>query len=169
MGSNGPFRDGKITTWEGGLRVPFIGRWPGKVAAGVTTTAFGSEMDLFPTFAKLAAVEMPTDRVYDGQDLSGVLLRNEPGREPLLFYYADERMQAVRKGRFKLHVVVNNRRSVAPRGEGDPPLLFDIQQDISERRNIAKAHPEIVAELLALMEQHKNSFTPAPLQEPHTY
>ena len=159
-GSAGPFRDGKVTTWEGGLRVPCIARWPGKVPAGVVTPAFSSTMDLFPTFAKLAGLEMPNDRVFDGEDLTPVLLRNEAGREPLFFYYSEADVWAVRRGRWKLHVAVNNRKMPPPRGEGDPPLLFDVQQDISERRNVAQRHPEIVKELLELINRHKASITP---------
>jgi arylsulfatase A-like enzyme len=86
-GSNGPFRGGKNATWEGGVRDPFIAWWPGRIPPGVVTPAFATEMDLFPTIVKLAGLEMPKDRVYDGQDLSPVLFRNDPGREPLFFYY----------------------------------------------------------------------------------
>jgi arylsulfatase A-like enzyme len=159
-GSAGPFRDGKVTTWEGGLRVPCIARWPGHVPAGVVTPAFSSTMDLFPTFVKLAGLEMPKDRVFDGEDLTPVLLRNEAGREPLFFYYSDDQVWAVRKGRWKLHVAVNNRKMPPAKGEGDPPLLFDVQQDISERRNVAQRHPEIVKELFELINRHKASITP---------
>jgi len=211
-GSAGPFRDGKVTTWEGGVRVPCIAWWPGKTPAGVVTPAFGSTLDLFPTFVKLAGLEMvmpqspgvpggisfslsravvesgpdklklipqgvqhfpeteallemPKDRVFDGEDLTAVLLRNDPGREPLLFYYSDENVQAVRKGRWKLHVAVNNRKTPPPPGEGEPPLLFDVQQDISERRNLARRRPEVVKELLELIERHKASITRAPIQQ----
>ncbi len=161
-GSAGPLRDGKVTTWEGGVRVPCIAWWPGKVPAGVTTPAFGTTMDLFPTFVRLAGLKMPADRVFDGEDLTPVLLRNEAGREPLFFYYSDESVQAVRKGRWKLHVAVNNRKTPPPPGEGDPPLLFDVQRDISERRNVAKSQPGVVKELLELINQHKASITPGP-------
>jgi len=108
---------------------------------------------------------MPKDRVFDGEDLTAVLLRNDPGREPLLFYYSDENVQAVRKGRWKLHVAVNNRKTPPPPGEGEPPLLFDVQQDISERRNLARRRPEVVKELLELIERHKASITRAPIQQ----
>jgi len=164
-GSNGPLRDGKVTTWEGGVRDPFIAWWPGTVPAGVVTPAFATEMDMFPTVARLAGLEMPTDRPYDGEDLTPVLLENDPGREPLFFYYSRENLQAVRKGRWKLHVAVNNRRSTPPPGEGAPPLLFDVQHDVSERRNVARANPGVVKELLELMDRHKASFTPPPPQE----
>ena len=163
-GSAGPFRDGKVTTWEGGLREPCLAWWPGKVPAAITTPAFGSTMDLFPTFAGLAGLELPKDRVFDGADLSPVLFRNDPGREPLFYYYADETLQAVRKGRWKLHLAVANRKTQPPRGEGDPPLLFDVQQDISERRNVAGSRPEVVGELRRLADQHIASMKPGPLQ-----
>jgi arylsulfatase A-like enzyme len=164
-GSAGPFRDSKVTTWEGGVRDPCIAWWPGTVPAGAVTQAFATEMDLFPTFVRLAGLQMPSDRPYDGEDLSPVLLHNSTGREPLYFYYSREDLQAVRKGRWKLHVKVMNRKASPPPGEGDPPLLFDVQQDISERRNVAPRYPEVVKELLGVMERHKNSFTPPPPQE----
>jgi arylsulfatase A-like enzyme len=172
-GSPGPFRDGKVTTWEGGLREPCIAWWPGKVPAGIVSNAFATEMDLFPTFVKLAGLEMPKDRVYDGQDFSPELFHNDAGREPQFFYYRnspggpydrEEQLQAVRKGRWKLHIAVSYRRTPPYPGEGDPPLLFDVQEDISERRNVAKTQPEVVNELLALIKQHQASFTPAPTQ-----
>jgi arylsulfatase A-like enzyme len=164
-GSSGPFRDSKVTTWEGGVRDPFIAWWPGTVPAGVVTPAFATQMDMFPTIVKLAGLRLPADRPYDGEDLTSVLLRNEAGREPLYFYYSREDLQAVRKGRWKLHVAVTNRRMTPPRNEGDPPLLFDVEQDISERRNVAARYPEAVKELLDLMARHKASFTPPPPQE----
>jgi uncharacterized sulfatase len=171
-GSAGPFRGNKGTTWEGGLREPCIAWWPGSVAAGVVTPAFGCNMDLFPTFVKLAGLEMPNDRVYDGEDLTPVLLRNTPGREPLFFYYRnsaggpydrEEKLYAVRKGRWKLHLEVTN-TGPPPPGETTLPLLFDVQQDISERRNQAARQPEVVTDLLETIRRHQASFTPAPTQ-----
>jgi arylsulfatase A-like enzyme len=165
-GTAGPFRDGKVTTWEGGVRDPFIAWWPGKVPAGVVTPAFATEMDVFPTFAKVAGVEMPADRVYDGADLTPVLFRNDPGREPLHFYYHEGVLHAVRKGRWKLHALVTYRKTRRPPGEGEPPLLFDVEQDISESRNQAQRHPEVVKQLLELIESHRASFTPAKPIDP---
>ncbi len=163
-GSAGPFRDGKVTTWEGGVREPCLAWWPGTVPAGVASPAFGTMMDLFPTLVNLAGLEMPRDRVFDGEDLAPVLFRNGAGREPLFFYYSDENVQAVRKGRWKLHVAVMNRKGSPPPGEGDPPLLFDVQQDISERRNLARSRPEVVKELQEEIARHKASVTPGPPQ-----
>jgi len=61
-------------------------------------------------------------------------------------------------------VAVNNRKTPAPLGEGDPPLLFDVERDISEWRNVAKSQPELVKELLELIARHKASITPGPPQ-----
>src|SRR6185436_21174029 len=68
-GSNGPLRGGKGTTFEGGVRMPMIAWWPGTVASGRRVTTPVSQMDLFPTCAKLAGATLPADRVYDGQDV----------------------------------------------------------------------------------------------------
>jgi arylsulfatase A-like enzyme len=180
-GSAGPLRGNKGTTWEGGMREPGIAWWPGKIPAGVTTPAFATNMDLFPTFVKLAGLEMPTDRAYDGQDLSPVLFHNDPGREPLFFYYRnspggpydrEEKLQAVRKGRWKLYVdrppelccAVNASAAPPPPEEAELPLLFDVQQDVGERRNQARRQPEVTKELLELIGLHQASFTPAPTE-----
>jgi arylsulfatase A-like enzyme len=139
----------------------------------VVTNAFATEMDLFPTLVKLAGLKMPADRTYDGQDLEQELFHNGPGREPLFFYYRnspggpydrEEQLQAVRKGRWKLHVAVSYRRQPPYPGEGEPPLLYDVQEDVSERRNVAKRQPQVVKELLELIKQHQASFVPAPTQ-----
>jgi arylsulfatase len=166
-GTSGPFRDGKVTTWEGGVRDPLIFRWPGRIPGGVVTPAFATEMDVFPTLVRLAGLEMPTDRQYDGADLTPVLFRNDPGREPLHFYYHEGVLHAVRKGRWKLHVaVVSYRKTPRPPGEADPPLLFDVDHDLAERRNLAQREPEVVKDLLQVIEAHKASFTPAKPIDP---
>jgi arylsulfatase A-like enzyme len=169
-GSSGPFRGRKGTTWEGGVRVPFIAWWPGKLSPGVVTPAFGTTMDLFPSFLKLAGLKMPGDRVYDGADLTPVLFGNDPGREPFYFYYCNSRgvpdrqeiLKAVRKGRWKLHVAVSDAGTETR--DGEPPLLFDVQEDISEQRNQAKKQSEIVNELSELIHRHQASFTPGTTQ-----
>jgi arylsulfatase A len=171
-GSAGPLRGAKGTTWEGGVREPCIAWWPGKIRAGVVTPAFGSTMDLFPTFVKLAGLDMPKDRVYDGEDLGPVLFHQDPGREPLFFYYRNsagvpdrvEKLMAVRKGRWKLHIDTVDSPSAASSSDTGLPLLFDVQQDISERRNVAGRQPDVVKDLLETIKRHQASFTPAPTQ-----
>jgi hypothetical protein len=73
-------------------------------------------------------------------------------------------LQAVRKGRWKLHVVVSYRKTQPPPGEGEPPLLFDVERDISERRNQAARQPEVVKRLLEVVESHRASIAPGPPQ-----
>ena len=95
-GSAGLLRDGKRTTYEGGMRVPTIARWPGKVKPGVFSDELGSTMDIFTTCLVLAGVEPPTDRVIDGKNLAPVLLGTGPCERVLLFYYRGKRLIAVR-------------------------------------------------------------------------
>lgn len=168
-GSAGPFREGKVSTWEGGFRVPMIARWPGKIAAGATTAAFGTMMDLFPTFAALAGAGLPRDRTLDGVDLSPVLLANRPGREPRLFYYFGDELWAVRAGAWKLHLKTTDPASVVTWGQWvvathDPPLLFNVEADPGEQYDQARAHPEQVAALRRLLEQHRAAVKPGPPQ-----
>ncbi len=70
MGSTGQWRGGILTPLEGGLRVPFAMRWPGKIAAGSVSNDIVHQMDLFPTFAKIAGGKVPSDRVIDGMDMT---------------------------------------------------------------------------------------------------
>jgi arylsulfatase A-like enzyme len=151
------------------MRVPFIARWPGRIPAAVTTSAFGTTMDLFPTCARLAGATPPTDRIYDGDDLAPVLLGNSAGREPVFFYYSnlddDQELKAVRKGRWKLHTSIGSfRKTPLLPNESGPPLLFDLNEDPSEQRNLAGTKPEIAKELRVVMEEHKTSVRPGPQQ-----
>lgn len=86
-GSAGPFFEGKQTTWEGGIREPAMVRWPGKVPAGTISTELAATQDIFATIVSMAGAELPSDRVIDGKDLSGVLLRNEASPHDCLFQY----------------------------------------------------------------------------------
>jgi arylsulfatase len=157
-GSAGPLREGKASTWEGGMRVPFIARWPGHVPAGVTSRAFGTLMDLLPTCARLAGVQLQGPQVYDGEDISDVLLDNAPGREPRMFYWHEGELRAVRQGAWKLHLISNEPAKGARTAvKHDPPLLFNLDNDVSERRNVAGSHPQVVRRLLALAEEHRRS------------
>ena len=168
-GSAGPFFEGKVSTWEGGFRVPAIFRWPGKIKSGVTTTAFGTTMDLFTTFILLGGGKVPSDREIDGQDLSPVLLHNQPGREPLLYYYFADELWGVRKGPWKLHFKTTDPSSVTTWGawvieEHDPPILFNLELDPGEKYNMAASNPEIAAELAALAHSHRETLKPGTSQ-----
>jgi uncharacterized sulfatase len=159
-GSSGPLREGKGTTWEGGVRTPAIFWWPGTIEPGVVT-GIGSALDLLPTVAALAVAELPSDRRIDGVDLTGTLEDLEPSPRTDLFYYWDSELRAVRKGRYKAHFITSGAYGEGDaRAAHDPPLLFDLAVDPGERFDVAADHPDIVAELKALMEQHRRTLEP---------
>jgi arylsulfatase len=164
-GSAGLLREGKGTTWDGGMRVPCIARWPGRIQAGRTTPAVGTTLDMFPTFAGFAGAAMPKDREMDGQDLSTVLTGKSDGWERTLFYWSDLELRAVRKGPWKLHVRTNNQVD-QPTGARDanPPELYNLDNDPSEKYNLAAGNPDIVTELLGLLATHKQQTRIGPLQ-----
>ena len=148
---NTPLRDGKGSTWEGGHRVPFVARWPGKVPAGTKTSALATSMDLYATFAKLAGGEVPSDRIVDGKNISELLLRKEGAETPhdAYYYYFRGDLCAVRSGKWKLHVKLGRGRKNAPK----LPYLFDLESDIAEKTNVAEANPGVVKRLQALLEK----------------
>ena len=149
--SNAPLRGGKGTTWEGGHRVCFLARWPGSVPAGTASDELGISLDILPTFAAIAGAEVPGDRVIDGKDISGLLLSEEPRPTPHLayYYYFMTHLNAVRSGRWKLHVARMGGRY--PDYEPNPVLeLYDLSSDIGETRNVADAFPGVVRQLQAL-------------------
>lgn len=164
-GSQGPFRDGKITAWEGGFRVPGIFWWPGKIKPAVITD-IGVNVDLIRTFASLTGASLPMDRTYDSMDLLQTLLKETPSpRQEWFFYGPSGNLWAARLGQYKL--VLESQDSLGmeeefERGYGDhlvhvPPLLFDLSTDIYERLNVADRHPKIVAQIQAAIDRHKQS------------
>ena len=163
-GSAGLLRDGKGTTWEGGMRVPAIFWWPGKIKPGIRTD-IGSTLDLLPTMAGLAGASLPTDRVYDGFDLTPTLFEDRPSPRDHMLYYRRDEVCAVRLGSFKAHFITeteytaDNQYTVQ-----DPPLLFNLQVDPGEQYNIAEQHPTILEEIRSLVEAHKTTVKPVPCE-----
>ncbi|MBN1912753.1 MAG: sulfatase-like hydrolase/transferase [Pirellulales bacterium] len=145
-GTARPLRGGKFTTWEGGVRVPCIMRWPGHIPPKTVCREVASVMDLLPTIARLADAPVPTDRVLDGKDLGPLMSGKKDARSPheAYFYYDRGQLEGVRSGRWKLHL---------PRGRGDRWLLYDLKTDIGERTDVASKHPEVVAKLKNYLEQ----------------
>lgn len=147
-GSNGPLRGYKGSTWEGGMRVPCVVRWPGTVPAGTTTSEMTTMMDWLPTLASRAGAALPPGRVIDGRDIFPIL-SGAPGAEsphPAFFYYYKDQLQAVRSDKFKLHLA---------RKQGDKEIeaqLYDLEADIAESRNVLDWKPAAVQHLMALAE-----------------
>ncbi len=151
-GTAAPLRGEKSTTWEGGLRVPGIFHWPGRIAPGVIHD-IGANLDLYATFAALTGAPEPADKPgYHSLDLSGVLLRGESGPRTRWLYGNT----AFRSGQYKIHTATHeptdpDTRRRTPVTRHDPPLLFDLESDPGESRNLAADHPGIVARLRAEM------------------
>ncbi|MFW6598197.1 sulfatase family protein [Propionibacteriaceae bacterium Y2011] len=148
-GSNDPLRGTKRTNFEGGVRVPCIVRWPGQVPAGTTSAEVTSAMDLLPTLAGIAGATLADDRVRDGHDVQHLWLDPDHAVSPhsVLPYYWRNELEAVRKGRWKLHVL----RHEPPLGE--VVELYDLVADPGETTDLAAAEPTVVADLLAEVEQ----------------
>jgi arylsulfatase A len=156
-GSPGPLREGKGTTWEGGVRTPAIFWWPGIIRQSVVTD-IGSEMDLFVTAAALAGATLPTDRAIDGIDLRARLTGSGPNPNRVLFYYWDDELRAVRKRDYKAHFITSGAYGEGEsRREHHPPLLFNLAEDPGERYDVAAMHPDIVADLAKEVEAHRRS------------
>lgn len=140
VGSAGPLKGKKGATFEGGPRVPGVIRGPGRIPSGQTIDAMLSAMDLLPTFASLAGAAVPTDRVIDGKNVWGVLTEKASSPHEVLFYHKANALTAVRAGKWKLHVK-----------HGKPIALYDLEQDIGEKKNVLKAHPEVVQQVVAFI------------------
>ena len=161
-GSAGPLRDGKGTTWEGGVRVPALFWWPGHVRPGVQA-GIGAAVDLFPTLLSLARVPVPTGRPIDGVDLSASLTAGTASAREVFHFYRDEELYALRKGDYKAHFVTRGAYGAgAPRTLHDRPLLFHLGMDPGERYDLSAEQPSVVADLLREAELHKARLEKAP-------
>jgi arylsulfatase A len=161
QGSNAPLRGWGYDTSEGGQRMPCIARWPGRIPAGIVRNDVITMMDFLPTVAHLAGTRPPDDGVIDGHDILPIMT-NDPGAkspydEPGFFYYYREQLQAVRSGAWKLYLPLDKklcRLSGSLEGaERAKAELYDVRNDISETREVAAEHPDVVQRLLALAER----------------
>ena len=119
-------------------------RWPGNIKAGEVRTELAATIDLFPTLAGLTGASTPQDRTIDGEDISSLMFADQPIDSPRseFFYYDGNNLEAVRDGKWKLHV----RKSDQVINE-----LYDLESDPGETSNICDSHPDIVARLGVLL------------------
>ena len=163
-GSTGPLRGAKNTTWEGGVRVPFLARWPGRLPAGAVRTGIASLMDLFTTAVELAGGNAPRDRVIDGGDILPMLEGKQASAHDTIYYYFEQRVFAVRTGDWKLHFY---KRELQPNGRPrnpercNPPELYNLARDLGEQNNVAAEHPDIVARLTETARKFDAAIEPA--------
>jgi arylsulfatase A-like enzyme len=147
-GESGPLRNGKGSSYEGGLRAPCITRWPGKVPKGRTSDAIFATIGFMPTFATLAGYKVPADRVIDGVDQTALLLgKSKTGARDNFFYQT-----AMRKGKWKYlkakHCMYGYARDKKRKQVEE---LYDLEADLGETTNLAAKFPKKVAELKKLM------------------
>ncbi|MCL4217512.1 MAG: sulfatase-like hydrolase/transferase [Candidatus Hydrogenedentes bacterium] len=141
-GNTGGLRGGIRDSYEGGLRVPLIARWPGRIPAGHVVERPAIAYDIFPTLLDMAGGDVPADRTYDGQNImalltdSGSIERNRP-----FFWVYFDNVTAMRDGDWKLHV-----------GHREQPLatpeLYNLAKDPHEERICNEGFPEVLEELL---------------------
>lgn len=165
-GSAGSLRSGKVSTFEGGVRVPTILWGPGHVPARTTCDEIASTLDVLPTFAALAGARTPDDRVIDGENISHLFHGDFDGADPdkAFYYYLRVHLQAVRQGQWKLHLPReaepigatpfsrNNHIAPVDRIGFNKPFLVDLQNDVGETTNVAEQHPAVAARLMDLAE-----------------
>jgi arylsulfatase A-like enzyme len=154
-GSSGGLREAKGTSFDGGVREPFIARWPGHIPSGQTCKEPAMTIDLLPTLAKLVGAELPVDKKIDGLDIwplftqSGAKCPHEA-----YFIYWNDHLEAVRAGKYKLHFPHNYRETPKIRAHGGIPTkagvghqelaLYDLENDRAETINLAAQYPDVV-------------------------
>ncbi len=147
--SNGALRDFKHSVYEGGIRVPFLISWPGQLPANTVFHQPVTCLDILPTICAAAGIRLPPDRVYDGRNLIPYLRGEAPGAvHEALFWDGDEGKTAVRAGRWKL---------VCHRGQAE---LYDLENDLGEKRNLASRRPDVVRRLEARFAQWRSEMAP---------
>ncbi len=197
-GSTGGLRGMKGDTFDGGVRVPFIARWPGRIPKGLVVREVAGAIDIFPTLVRLAGLKLPEDRIIDGKDIFPLM--TTPGTKSpheAVFIMSGPQLYAVRSGKWKLHVRAPELRRlpdpktwVDPRGPdgvtilapyeqarpdlypgvqtGDPPkpmMLFDMEADPAEQRDVSNQYPDVVKRLRQLFDRVEAEAKQAKLQE----
>jgi arylsulfatase A-like enzyme len=159
-GSAFPFRAGKGTAYEGGMRVPCVMRWPGTIPAGKVCTELAVTFDFLPTFAAIAGGEVPQDRIIDGKDISPLMFGAPGARSPheSFYYYGDRRLNAVRMGNWKLKLETTLQEETLYGKYQDPEslipeALYNLTNDPGEQKSVLKDHPKIVEKLHAIADQ----------------
>jgi arylsulfatase A-like enzyme len=162
-GSAGLLRDGKGSTWEGGMRVPGIAWMPGRVKPGVTSEIAGT-LDLFATALALGGAPLPKDVTFDGRDLAPLLFESKARSPQPFFYYRGDQLFACRLGEWKAHFHTQTGYGQPKADAHDPPLLFHLGRDPSEKRNVAADHADVLAEIQQAVKSHQAGVVPGEPQ-----
>ncbi|WP_406684714.1 sulfatase [Seonamhaeicola sp. MEBiC1930] len=166
-GSAEPLRGAKTSAWDGAFKVPAVIRAPGKVSEGVEVHHVTATIDLLPTIANIAGANIPTDRVIDGVDISGLLKGKNKELDRVFYYYQHQELRAVRKGKWKLHLAHRQDAKsiwytkwpnhIAPNDRVlfTKPMLYNLETDVAEIKDVSTENPEVVNELLELLDWAK--------------
>jgi arylsulfatase len=171
QGSPGRLRGRKGSTYEGGVRVPFIARLPGRIPKGALCRGVSSTMDVLPTVAKLCGARLPAQPL-DGIDIWPLLSGGtEDVQREALLYFDNLHAQCVRKGKWKLHLARYNSFAYGPAAQGgrvnvplNPFELYDLENDPEESYDVAPENPAVVKDLQDRAERLVKDF-PEPVRE----
>jgi arylsulfatase A len=152
-GNAGPLRGGKGSTWEGGVRVPALAWWPGRIPAGSVCNAICGTIDLLPTCVTLAGGTVPPEPVIDGRDISSLLFgTGTQAVRDTHYYFHGYELEAIRQGPWKL--AVKPQHEWGKKGEvGKAGSLYNLEADVGERTDVAAQHPHIIKKLTSLAEK----------------
>jgi arylsulfatase A-like enzyme len=162
-GTAGLLRDGKGSTWEGGMRVPGIAWMPGRIKPGVTNQLAGT-LDLFPTALALAGAKTPAGVTLDGRDLAPLLFESKSLPQRPYFYYRGDQLFACRLGEWKAHFQTQTGYGQPKAEIHDSPLLLHLGREPSEKRNVAADHANVLAEIQQAVKAHRSGVVPGTPQ-----
>ncbi len=163
-GSAGLLRGGKGSTWEGGMREPAIAWWPETIPAGTVSDELACTTDLLATIHALIDAPLPSDRTLDSYDIRPVLLGTGESPRKSLLYYRGRKLMAARLGPWKAHFMTQAGFRQREPKQHDPPLLFHLENDPSETYDLAKDHPEVIAQIRTLVSEHEAGLEAPPSQ-----
>tara|TARA_S200000501_G_scaffold47523_1_gene38318 strand:+ start:2664 stop:4034 length:1371 start_codon:yes stop_codon:yes gene_type:complete len=145
-GSAHPLRGYKFQTYEGGMRVPCIMSWKGKIPSGTVCDEIGATIDLLPTFANLAGAKIPDNRIIDGKNIWPIISGEKGARSPheIYYYYKGNRLESARQGKWKVRRSGKKSQSVE---------LYDLDNDIAESKNLSQKNPELIETILKKMDK----------------
>ena len=168
-GSSGIYRDRKGSSWEGGQRVPFLARWPGRIPAGTVSSEPAMNIDLYPTLISLAGGRLPDDRPIDGKDMLPLLTGSSASPHEVLFLFNRDRIVGVRSGQWKLVVETRYRATLNSFEHstyyGPDGLLFDLKNDPGETYSFTREYPEVVQQLRKHLRKAREELLPAVLPQ----
>ncbi len=156
-----PLRAGKGATYEGGVRVPCIVRWPGKIAPKSESGEIVAMFDFYPTFANAIGAKLPTDRTIDGKDVSEILFGKTPSTpvHDSFLYYDTSKLSAVRSGKWKLKLETTLIEETGGYGKIEnpqakiPERLYNLDIDLGEQKSVLEDHPDIADRLRKIADE----------------